>query len=497
MTQSPQSVPPAGQGSSGIPPVPSGRPEPGWQPAAHGQSWQRDPASPQEQPWQQAGPSAQETGRTPSAPTQHEPDQQPSAQAPGQQQSGAPQPWPPAPVPGQQFGTAPQPWQQAPAPGQQQFGATQPWQPAQQFGPAPHPWLPQPQQLGPPPALPVEPRLYHEFLRTPRLRWWRPVLALLMGAALFLIASTLLTLPAMFYDISTGRTTMDNYTSLDAFVMTPAFFLANNVALAACVPIAGLTQWACFGQRPRWMSAVTGAFRWRWFGECVVWILPLFGISLVLDVMLSGGLGGLRVTPDTGFMLAAILLTTPLQSAGEEYLLRGLGQRSIAAWLPTTAGLVLSTLVTAVIFMLLHGAGDPWLNAFYLFFAVISSLLAWRTGGLEASVAMHAVNNVVSMTFLPFTDFSDMFNRSEGTGSPVLLVQFAILAGSLALVLWRAKLRGIVRAAAPAAVALPAGVAVPAGMAVPGPAAAAWPAQPDQAHPARPPWRQDDAHQTH
>ncbi len=338
-----------------------------------------------------------------------------------------------------------------------------------------HPWLP----AGPPPkpsVLPVEPREYHEFLRTPRLRWWRAVLALLMGGALFFAASLVFTMPAMFYDIAAGRTKLEDYTSLSSMQMTPAFFLANNLALAACVPIAGLTQWACFGQRPRWLSSVTGGFRWRWFGECVLWILPLFVVSLLLDV-LFGGLDGLRVGPDTVFMALAILLTTPWQAAGEEYLLRGLGQRAVASWLPRRAGLVVSTAVTAGIFMYLHGAGDPWLNAFYLFFAVTGSLLAWRTGGLEAAVALHAVNNLVSMVFLPFTDFSDMFDRSAGTGSPAVLVQMAILAGALALVLWRARVRRVVVRTAPGA--------APAGGPPPQPPASPMPLT----------WRQDSGNQ--
>lgn len=72
------------------------------------------------------------------------------------------------------------------------------------------------------------------------------------------------------------------------------------------MPICRTTQWACFGQRPRWISAVTGGFRWRWFGECVAWVLPIFLASLLLDVVL-GGLPELQVNPATGFMIAAIL----------------------------------------------------------------------------------------------------------------------------------------------------------------------------------------------
>lgn len=324
-------------------------------------------------------------------------------------------------------------------------------------GPPPtsgHPWLPT-LPLFKPSALPDEPRQYHEFLRAPAMAWWRPIAALAMGAVLWFVSTLVITGVAMAYDLSVGNTTLDNYTSMAAFKATPAFFLANNLALASSIPIAALTQWACFGQRPRWMSSVVGGFRWSWFGECLVWVLPPFVLSAVIDVVLNGP-PPIQITASTGFMIAAILLTTPLQAAGEEYLLRGLGQRAIAAWLPRTVGLVVSTAITALIFMLLHGAGDPWLNAFYLIFAVTASVLAWRTGGLEAAIAMHVVNNLVSMTFLPFTDISQMFNREDGSGSPWLLAQMAIMLGAAALVLWRAKLRNVVTMAAPAAALVPA-----------------------------------------
>lgn len=412
------------------------------------------PGSGDGQQWPQSSGAGPSSGQPPAAGWQPGPPQPPAAGEPpaaGWQRAGHGQAWQPAaPPPGQSWNppaAQPPAWAGAgsSAPGVAPGG---PWGgPQQPMGN--HPWLP----AGPPPkpsVLPIEPREYHEFLRTPNLRWWRPVLALLMGGALFFASSMLFGVIAMLYDLGTGRTTMADYSSMDKVTMTPALFLCNNLALAACVPIAMLTQWACFGQRPRWLSSVTGAFRWRWFGECVAWTLPLLLALTLLEALLSG-FDGLRVSPDTAFMVAAILLTTPLQSAGEEYLLRGLGQRAVAAWLPRVAGLVVSTAVTGVIFMLLHGAGDPWLNGFYLFFAVVGSTLAWRTGGLEASVALHAVNNVVSMSFLPFTDFSDMFNRSAGTGSPVVLVQVAILGGALAVLLWRARVRGVVVRTAPAA----------------------------------------------
>lgn len=355
-----------------------------------------------------------------------------------------------------------------------------------------HPWVPPPQVLPAPPALPVEPREYHEFLRTPRHRWWRPLAALGMGGALWFAATLVFTLLAMGYDLAAGNTTMENYTSLDRFVTTPAFFLCNNLALASAIPIAMLTQWACYGQRPRWLSSIAGGFRWGWFGECLAWLAPLFAASLLVE-LLAGWPPALEVNNTTVFMIAAVLLTTPLQAAGEEYLLRGLTQRSVAAWLPRTAGLVVSTGISAVIFMALHGAGDPWLNTFYLAFSVIASVLVWRTGGLEAAVAMHVVNNVTSLSLAPFSDFSDLFDRAAGVGDPLMLVQLVVLLGAAALVLWRAQRRGLVTAAAPGA-AVPSGAGFGASAPVPrgptGPAAVdgppgpsgppSWPASADR-----------------
>jgi len=404
---------PRGPGLDGSPQGSEPPPHTGWHAAGHGQSWlpAAQPPAPSVQPGQAQGPLplwAPQSGQWPA--------QMPASAQYGR---GGGQPLPGAPQHGQVTG--------------------KPWPPSQN-PPSPS-------------ALPTEPRQYHEFLRTPSMRWWRPIAAIAMGAALWFLATVIFSLPAILYDTATGVTTWRDYSSVANLKMTPALFLANNLAVASAIPIAYLTQWACFGQRPRWLASVTGGFRWGWCAECVAWLLPVFLIHLVLETLV-GGLPVLQVNANTVFMIAAILLTTPLQSAGEEYLLRGLGQRSVAAWLPRTAGLVVSTAVTAVIFMFLHGAGDPWLNTFYLVFAVTASVLVWRTGGLEAAVALHAVNNVSAMVLLPFSDFSDVFNRTAGVGSPWMTIPMATLLLSAALVLWRAKRRGVITMAAPAAPAI-------------------------------------------
>ena len=86
-----------------------------------------------------------------------------------------------------------------------------------------------------------------------------------------------------------------------------------------------------------------------------------------------------------------ILLTSPLQAIAEEvffrgYLLQALGSLVAQPWF--------GVVVSAVVFALLHGVQNPPLFAARLAFGLLAGVLVWRTGGLEAGIAAHIVNNV-------------------------------------------------------------------------------------------------------
>lgn len=300
-----------------------------------------------------------------------------------------------------------------------------------------------------PPQLPVELREYHEFYRAPANRWWKPLVAILTATAAWFLATIVVMLIAWLLDPSIVGGTP----SKPDLKITPIAFLANNVAIALAVPISYLTQWLVFGQRPKWLSSVVGGFRWGWFWRCVVILLPLWVAMLAVEILISGeGLSGLAPNSNTILLAVGILLTTPFQAAGEELALRGLMTRSLAAWIPNRqVGLILAAIVTSVAFAALHGAGDPWLNAFYLIFAVVATMLVWRTGGLEAAIAMHIVNNLVGEVTMPFRDISGEFERGPGTADPTILIQLGVIVVALVLLLWQAKRLKLVRQSAPAA----------------------------------------------
>ncbi len=306
------------------------------------------------------------------------------------------------------------------------------------------------------PSLPVQPTEYQMFWRAPSWRWWRPIVGLIVGVLIMLVLAIMLSSGAVALDILTGRLVVDGSAdlSLDQ-LMSPALFLANNVVLAGLIPVAFLISAAVFKQRPGFVSSVVGNLRWRWLARCLAIITPLWLVMIGIEWILSardGGLDGIGVNADTWLLVVGILITTPLQSAGEEYGFRGAINRLAASFFANkTAGLVVGLIVSSTAFMFAHSAADPWLNTYYFFFGATSCILVWRTGGLEASIVMHVVNNVLSEAALPFSDLSGLFDRSAGTAGPEVLIQMGVVAVATALICWQAKRTGVVTATAPVA----------------------------------------------
>ena len=89
-------------------------------------------------------------------------------------------------------------------------------------------------------------------------------------------------------------------------------------------------------------------------------------------------------------MLIAIVLLVPFQATAEEIVFRGLAMNIIGSWLRHPAWAVL---IPVPIFVVGHVYDLPGLIDVGIF-AVIVGILTIITGGLEAGIAFHIVNNV-------------------------------------------------------------------------------------------------------
>ncbi|HEV2928251.1 MAG TPA: type II CAAX endopeptidase family protein [Propionibacteriaceae bacterium] len=292
-------------------------------------------------------------------------------------------------------------------------------------------------------ALPTEPRPYHQMLRGPLFRWWKPVLTLLLAVALYIPLVVLSLVPLIVVGVASGASDL-GLLGFDVKNLSPTGFVVVNLSLIAMIPVSGLSIWIVHLIRPRYLSSVVGGIRWRWLARCVLIVLPLWLAYLALGLLV--------VPPDPARpaqwlpLLIIVLTMTPFQAAGEEYLFRGWLMQNIGAYFSRPIlGLVVSVAVSAVAFAAAHGSRDPWIFGSIGCMAIAACVAVYRTGGLEAAIAMHAVNNVLAFgAVLMFGGWNEAFVGADTQGTPaVLVLAILVQGGALALILWQARRHGI------------------------------------------------------
>jgi uncharacterized protein len=292
-------------------------------------------------------------------------------------------------------------------------------------------------------ALPTEPVPYHQMLRGPRFRWWKPVLTLLLAVALYVPLVVLSLIPLIVAGVVSGTPDL-GLLGFDVKNLSPTAFVVVNLSLIALIPVSGLSVWIVHQIRPRYLSSVAGRIRWRWLARCALIVLPLWLIYLAFGLLVAPP----ESTPPEQWLplLIIVVAMTPFQAAGEEYLFRGWLMQNVGAYFGrSTVGLVVSVAVSTAVFAAAHGSPDPWVLGSIGCFAAAAGVAAYRTGGLEAGIAMHAVNNVLAFgAVLAFGGWEEAFVGADSQGTPaVLLLAILSQGGALALVLWQAKRHGI------------------------------------------------------
>ena len=184
-----------------------------------------------------------------------------------------------------------------------------------------------------------------------------------------------------------------------------------------------------------------------WLGRAILTLLPLFLVYIVGTWVADGAEVGPR-SEGWGWLLLMALLVTPFQAAGEEYLFRGWLMLAVGTWIRRPAVAVpVAAVLSAVAFALAHGSLDPWILLDLGTFAVAAVILTWRTGGLEAALALHVVNNVVLLSVGTLAGFaSESYVDADAAQSPAsALLSMAVVTLATALLLWQARRAGIAR----------------------------------------------------
>ena len=263
---------------------------------------------------------------------------------------------------------------------------------------------------------------YHRLARTERYRWWKPLVELGLVVICVFVLSLVVAMPLL---VLVGP-------EQDG----AAGILALGIGIAVLLPATLLA--ASLTPRPwRTLLSVDHRLRGRWFLVCLAtaaaWTLVATAGAIACDAL------GYPLGPAPGAWVGwrgfaplaiSVLMVIPLQAAAEEFLFRGTVMQALGAWVrPAWFAIVLSSLA----FGLVHAlplAGFVSITTFGL----VAAWLTVRTGGLEAAIALHAVNNVAFFLLEAATGRGDRWitelNVERGWSATLVDVALAALYGA-------------------------------------------------------------------
>ncbi|WP_083713633.1 CPBP family intramembrane glutamic endopeptidase [Brachybacterium sp. P6-10-X1] len=283
-------------------------------------------------------------------------------------------------------------------------------------------------------ALPVA---FHRLPRAIPHRgyWWRPLVAVVVAAVAYLVMFLVLlvvslVVPVAWPGLEISAEMTDPLNPLDQFI--------SLGMLALMLPAVLLGTLAGYG-RVGIAHSVIGRFRWGLLGRAAIVVVPVYllvnvGVNLVLarnDLVVPA----LEATVLVAWGLALVL--APLQSAAEEYVFRVLPLQVLGTWLRWP---IVGILLPVPLFVLGHGY--DWLGQVDIaLFAVTMGLLAWKTGGIEIPVLLHAVNNTTLFALAPL--IPGFTEQGEVTVPGFLLATVPMLLLSVGIWWWFSQREGL------------------------------------------------------
>lgn len=291
---------------------------------------------------------------------------------------------------------------------------------------------------------------FHELLRIAPHRGWWVLLGFICVVILIVVGQTIALAPPAILYATQGFTSEEVLDRLTGDPATPGFLLAVNLGWLFAIVAVVVTVRFVHGLKPGfgWATSVVARFRWRWFSMC----LGLAFVALVATVLVSAFIPGDDTvsgslndfTSETRDYLLVILLLTPFQAAGEEYAFRGYLMQAIGSLRWRKVATYAAVVVSALVFALAHGAGQGWPVFIDRFaFGVVAAVLVVKTGGLEAGIAMHVLNNWLAFGLaLALGDMTESLNATGGSWWQMLVTATQSIV-FVSLVLFAARRTGI------------------------------------------------------
>lgn len=242
------------------------------------------------------------------------------------------------------------------------------------------------------------PRRYHrQFAELPNNRWFKPILVALLTLVFYLIAIIALFVGFFVWALIALGTDGDVNAWFDRLIdmNSTTGMLFGLVSVIVMWPAAELATLCIYRRWFSSMISLRGGMRLRRLGRYLlvgtaVWVVCAVVMVLFSDGAMGDLTSGIVWNSQVLAMLVAIVLLVPFQATAEEIVFRGLAMNIVGSWLRHPAWAVL---IPVPFFVAGHVYDLPGLIDVGIF-AVIVGTLTIITGGLEAGIAFHIVNNI-------------------------------------------------------------------------------------------------------
>ena len=239
----------------------------------------------------------------------------------------------------------------------------------------------------------------YEYTTFPRVflsyRWFKPLFVFVLGFIFMLIFQVIVIFAAAFWsgDPFFFERIGVSYEDMDIFTGPGA--LVEFGAIAVMIPALALAALIVRDRPFSSYSSSRGGWNWGAFFKCLGMAIGVMGVFTGIEILLS--LEDLEFV-ETNMTLAGLIvcmLLIPFQCVAEEYVFRGLALQTIASW---TKLPILGILGSSLLFAISHPYNLIGVVNIFISGAIWGAL-AWQTKGIEASCALHIVNNMLVLAF--------------------------------------------------------------------------------------------------
>lgn len=302
---------------------------------------------------------------------------------------------------------------------------------------------------------------YHRlFITLVGFRWWRPLVALVLAVVYYVIFSVAVFVPIVILALVTGDLSFSDQAQLVAELESLALIdaarpLSLLLALGSLMVMLPAVHLALLstGLRPAGVRhSVAFRVRWGWLWLSSLPALAMVVAGIVIPMLIGLALGQDVIGPFTTdpvlFAVCAVIILalTPFQAAAEEYVFRGFLAQVIGSWVRYAP---IAIIVPTAIFASAHLYDAAGLASVAIF-GFAAAIVVWRTGGLEAAISYHALNNIAAFLLLASGMYGTTVNESETAsdlGEAVVVIGSTLVGTAIWVlwILWLAKRKGITR----------------------------------------------------